>query len=200
MRSFTSVFRVGIELLRFGLTDFRVVDELRLPPSGVASRPLASAPNGATLYFPMVADGECRVAALAVGEDRIVATAPCIGLMGTIAVEPEGTWVVAASYADQLGTHLLTVWDAELTTQIALRQVRGGLFVLVPGACLDVDPCPADCNGDGVVSVNEVVRAVRSALAGTEPLDCFAADSTGDDRVTVDERVAAVEDLLQGCN
>ena len=59
--------------------------------------------------------------------------------------------------------------------------------------------CPGDCNGNGVVSIDELVTAVRIALAQS-PLDtCPSADSSSDQRVTVDDLVRAVNAALRGC-
>lgn len=60
-------------------------------------------------------------------------------------------------------------------------------------------PCPGDCDGDGQVTVDEIVTAVNIAL-GTAPLtQCPAADDNGDGNVTVDELVRAVSAALNGC-
>jgi hypothetical protein len=58
-------------------------------------------------------------------------------------------------------------------------------------------PCTGDCNDDQVVSVDELVAAVRMALSGSD--DCTAVDANQDGTVTVDELVAAVGNALTGC-
>ena len=71
--------------------------------------------------------------------------------------------------------------------------------LLVVGATAAAAQCPGDCDGDGVVQVDEVVRGVRIAL-GEAPLDdCPAMDSSADGQVTVDELLRAVASLLDGC-
>ncbi|MCX8073599.1 MAG: FG-GAP-like repeat-containing protein [Candidatus Binatia bacterium] len=57
--------------------------------------------------------------------------------------------------------------------------------------------CQGDCNEDGVVSVEELVRGVRMVLGEEEVLPCF--DENGDGAVTVNEVVAAVRRVLEGC-
>jgi hypothetical protein len=60
-------------------------------------------------------------------------------------------------------------------------------------------PCPGDCNGDGAVSINELITAVNIS-AGSTPLDaCPAADRNGNGRVTIDELIAAVNVAAGGC-
>jgi len=59
--------------------------------------------------------------------------------------------------------------------------------------------CPGDCDGNGVVSTDELVRAVAIAL-GTAPLDrCPATDADRDSVVLVHELIAAVSAALHGC-
>jgi hypothetical protein len=59
--------------------------------------------------------------------------------------------------------------------------------------------CGGDCDGDGTVTVNELVTGVDMAL-GTLALDvCPGFDTNGDLMVEVDELVAAVDHALSGC-
>ncbi len=59
--------------------------------------------------------------------------------------------------------------------------------------------CPGDCNGDGDVSISELVRAVNIALGAAAAETCRAADVNGDGRVAINELVAAVGTALTGC-
>jgi hypothetical protein len=62
-----------------------------------------------------------------------------------------------------------------------------------------VAPCPGDCNGDGVVTVNELIRGVNIPL-GNLPLDsCPAFDRNGNGSIEINELIAAVNALLSGC-
>ena len=59
--------------------------------------------------------------------------------------------------------------------------------------------CPGDCDGSGMVSVDEIIVMVNVAL-GTEPVaNCTAGDVNGDGQITVDEIIAAVNAVLLGC-
>ncbi len=59
--------------------------------------------------------------------------------------------------------------------------------------------CGGDCNQDGSVTVDELVRGVNIAL-GTVAVDlCRSFDTNNDGAVTVDEIVAAVINALNGC-
>lgn len=59
-------------------------------------------------------------------------------------------------------------------------------------------PRAGDCNEDGVVTVDELVRAVNVLLGATSVSECIDADASGDYVVTVDELVRAVRAALAG--
>jgi hypothetical protein len=60
--------------------------------------------------------------------------------------------------------------------------------------------CPADCNRDGMVTVEELLLAVRLSLEGLQPGQCDAADHNTDSIVTIDELIHGVNTALQGCD
>lgn len=62
-----------------------------------------------------------------------------------------------------------------------------------------MEPCPGDCDGDGTVTVSELITAVNIALGTALLSACDAADVDGDGRVTVAELIAAVNAALLGC-
>ena len=59
--------------------------------------------------------------------------------------------------------------------------------------------CVGDCDGDGMVAINELVGAVRIALGEAPATSCAAADANGDGAVSIDELVRAVSQALDGC-
>ena len=59
--------------------------------------------------------------------------------------------------------------------------------------------CVGDCNRDGVVTIDEVVRMVNIALGQQPSTACTPGDRDGDGSITVEEIVAAVGALLEGC-
>jgi hypothetical protein len=66
-------------------------------------------------------------------------------------------------------------------------------------AATPTSACPGDCNRDGTVTIDELVRAVGIALDVAALDDCAAADVHGDGSVTIDELIAAVTAALAGC-
>ncbi|MFI5395225.1 MAG: dockerin type I domain-containing protein [Candidatus Binatia bacterium] len=60
-------------------------------------------------------------------------------------------------------------------------------------------PCAGDCNGNGTVTVNDILTLVNIALGNASITTCEAGDVNHDGRVTVDEILAAVNNALNGC-
>ena len=91
-------------------------------------------------------------------------------------------------------TFLLTVigltGSDQLGNPVSLSTSDG--FVVV------YDATPGDCDGDGIVPISEIVRAVTDAL-GAEPVDCQAADLNQDGAVDVAELLRIVRTALT-CN
>ena len=68
----------------------------------------------------------------------------------------------------------------------------------------DEPPCVGDCNDDGVVMIDDLIKMVAIALgAGVcgngVPGGCLAGDANCDCEITVDEIARAVNNLLLGC-
>lgn len=59
--------------------------------------------------------------------------------------------------------------------------------------------CVCDCNRDGHVTVEEIVRSVSIALGTSFLATCPQADPNNDRMVTVEEIVQAVNNGLNGC-
>jgi pseudomonalisin len=59
--------------------------------------------------------------------------------------------------------------------------------------------CPGDCNGDGVITIDEVVTGINIALGVTPITQCSGLDANDDGLVTVDELLHAVSLVLNGC-
>jgi hypothetical protein len=59
--------------------------------------------------------------------------------------------------------------------------------------------CPGDCNGDRVVSVNELVLGVDIALDLAPLADCPALDANDDGEAGIEDVVGAVGSAVDGC-
>src|SRR5215475_9880603 len=75
--------------------------------------------------------------------------------------------------------------------------------VVLVGAVLVAMPawglCAGDCNGNGRVEINELVRAVNVALGSNDIRICRPADRNNSDTLEIDELLAAVGTSLDGC-
>ncbi len=59
--------------------------------------------------------------------------------------------------------------------------------------------CPGDCDTNGAVTVDELIRGVNIALARQSLIACANLDANRDSEVRVDELVRAVNGALHGC-
>jgi hypothetical protein len=59
--------------------------------------------------------------------------------------------------------------------------------------------CVGDCDGNGTVTVDEIVTMVNIALGNVPVTECEAGDSDGSGTVTVDEILTAIQNALNGC-
>ena len=60
-------------------------------------------------------------------------------------------------------------------------------------------PCVGDCDRNGVVSINELLRGVNIALGNLALQACPAFDRNDNGRADVNELIAAVNNALNGC-
>jgi Ca2+-binding EF-hand superfamily protein len=56
-----------------------------------------------------------------------------------------------------------------------------------------------DCNQDGSVTVDELIKGVNIAIGTTSIDACSSFDTNGDGAVTINELIAAVNRALTGC-
>jgi hypothetical protein len=73
-------------------------------------------------------------------------------------------------------------------------------FIPVGGLCSSAsDSCVGDCNQQGTVTVDELVRGVNIALGIAQLRDCPVSDDDYDGQVAADELIMAVNAALIGC-
>jgi len=68
-----------------------------------------------------------------------------------------------------------------------------------PSPTVTPTPCPGDCNGDGTVTIDELVTGVDIALGQRRRGACAVLDTVPDGRVTIDELITAVRNALSNC-
>jgi pimeloyl-ACP methyl ester carboxylesterase len=72
-----------------------------------------------------------------------------------------------------------------------------GMVALLFGGRAGAQPCVADCNRDGVVTVEEVITGVRIALDDAVLDDCPEMDTNADGMIAVDDVLAGVRNALE---
>lgn len=73
-----------------------------------------------------------------------------------------------------------------------------GIFTTIAAAAFAL-ACTGDCNGDGSVSVDEILLAVSISLGERPIAACRAGDANSDGTVTVEELVVMVDAALSSC-
>ena len=79
--------------------------------------------------------------------------------------------------------------------RVAALTLLGSTLLAGPARAADC----ADCDGNGTVSINELISGITIALGGAELAICPAVDRSGNGAVTIDELVAAIANALYGC-
>jgi len=70
-------------------------------------------------------------------------------------------------------------------------------FVLANPCRTAAEPCVGDCNGDGRITINEILEGVDGLLSNTSRCDALDEDDSGS--IEVNEIVAAIDGALNGC-
>lgn len=76
-------------------------------------------------------------------------------------------------------------------------------FLLLLGAASGAAPaaaaCVGDCDGNGAVTINELITGVRISLGSGTVDDCLAFDATPDGELRINELIIGVGNGLSGC-
>lgn len=94
----------------------------------------------------------------------------------------------AASTPPQPGE--LLVVDRGVNGTTPSSHERGAVVILV---------CVGDCNRDGEVTIDELLKMVNIALEAAPASECPVGDSNDDGAITIDEILTAVNRALNGC-
>ena len=94
------------------------------------------------------------------------------------------------------------MWEAVAHTSLDLaRRAAGSCAAELPRRRCPVAAaaCTGDCDGDGAVTVNEILVGVNIALDSAAVSSCPDFDNNQDGSVTIDELLAAVNNALGAC-
>jgi hypothetical protein len=144
------------------------------------------------LSFAGTVDGNTLTGTFTAGSSRMDITGMVNGS------ELNGTYtILAGPCAGDTGTFVLATVSPTPTNTPTPTETAAPTPTVVP--------CVGDCNGDGTVTVDEILAMVNIALGiplGNVPVgggDCRAGDANHDGQITVDEILAAVNNALNGC-
>jgi len=111
------------------------------------------------------------------------------GALYTLALSADGRFVVVSSDGE------VVIADATFTPLNRLRILTGSWAY----AAIVPPRCSGDCNSDGQVTVDEILKMVNIALGNTPVTACGAGDTNQDGVITVNEIITGVNNALNGC-
>lgn len=146
----------------------------------------------------------------------VTATGQVTGIPTDTPTEPEATRTATATATGSAATATATATQPGATSTVTATATQTPTGSLPPTstatatavetatatATATATPggsCPGDCDGNGVVSVDELVRMVNIALERQPVSNCLAGDLTGNGSIAINELVTAVNAALRGC-
>ena len=103
------------------------------------------------------------------------------------------TWCIDA-WTATAGSHILQ-WDLDYNNTVAETDESNNYASTMWRS--GSTTCSGDCDGNGAVTVDELLTMVNDAL--NDALACAAGDTNGDGEIAVDEILAGVNRALNGC-
>ncbi len=89
--------------------------------------------------------------------------------------------------------------DSDRVHSAAVALHRDGTNAAFDTLTLGAGVCDGDCDGDGTVTVDELLRGVNIILGSIAGVACPALDVNGDEALAINELIGAVSNLLTGC-
>jgi DNA-binding beta-propeller fold protein YncE len=154
-------------------------------PQSVAWRP-----DGCVAY---VANGSENVAVIDGADHEILSTVPVGVAQQRIAVTRDGRFAPFVSFGSTIG--VIDIASSSVAAMLAL----GGQPEDIAIGPDNGEPCQGDCDGDGHVTIDEVILGVNIALGRAELTGCPVADDDASGSVGADELVGAVRAALEKC-
>lgn len=93
----------------------------------------------------------------------------------------------------------MCTWRIQLPLAWWSRAALSVVLLLVSTTGSASAGCVGDCNIDGRVTVDELIRGVNIALGNASSDGCLAFETNGDGKVTIDEILRGVTGTLTGC-
>ena len=186
----------GDTFVFFGTADPlpRAID-LAAIPDGLAVLEIEGASNGDMLAYSMGrgdvdGDGRPDLVLNAMGGDGYMDLLPDAG---------DAYVLDAVAVTHAVGREVAPSPTPSATPTITPTQTATPSPSLTPTPTQTQPACTGDCNGDGRVTIDELILAVRIALDDAPVSVCPAVDANADGTVEISELIAAVTRTLAGC-
>jgi YVTN family beta-propeller protein len=167
---------------------------------GGVSDSIAITPDGHFAYLALY--GAELVSVFSVPPGEFIENIPLDGLPHRIAISPIGFAYVTTLPDSGFPSPGITVIDVatnHVTAAIPLKGAGSGIAIAsVPNGC-DAPVCEGDCDGDGDVTVDELLTAVNINLRNGPFGACPAFDTGSNGHVPIDALLRAVNNALSGC-
>jgi hypothetical protein len=124
------------------------------------------------------------------------------GSVSVLVGNGDGTFQEAVSFEVDPGAYGLVAADLDddRLPDIVTANLDGMTISILRNTGTPPSPsCVGDCNGDGTVSINELIVGVNIALGTFSVDECVAFDANGDGMVGINELIQAVNNALGGC-
>ncbi len=157
-------------------------------PSSVAVHP-----DGETVYVANRGDNTVSAVTVASGAVSTIVVGQSPVALG---ITSDGLVIVA-----NLQGESLSVIDTG-NDNIVLEPIPAGVspFALAVAPCPgSASSCTGDCNGEGMVAINELILGVNINLGMRPVSDCPAFDEDGGGSVAISELIRGVRNSLEGC-
>jgi YVTN family beta-propeller protein len=179
---------VKIDTAALTATDFPATAQAR-------SEAVAMAADGTVAYVAgYAADGsQDQVAIIDVSSLQIVANIPTGNLPVALALSSDGSIV----YVANAGSNSVSFVNPQVHANVGTVPVGAAPMGIAVAAVPQF--CDGDCNGNGGVSIGEIVLAVAIALGEQPAPVCIAADRDDDGTITIAEVIGALHNALVGC-
>ena len=174
-----------------------------LSPSGTPTRSPTPTPSATATSDPCPPDLLLEPAAGAPGS-QVMFSGRCnlirAGRRGAVYFDDTHVAVVTGDAVGNYSGVVTIPSDAALGThQIRVvnpRQIAAAPFEVTspPGACA------GDCDGDGVVTTQDLLQVLAIVFGDAPPTSCLSVDTNADGTATIDELLQAVQHALDGCS
>lgn len=177
---------------------------------------VAPSPDGTTLYVSHPIHD--RVSVIDVASNALRNEIDSASFPYALAFAPDGSVLLVTNIASRSVTVIDPAAEAVVATITVPFEPQGLAVGFVPGGCVAPPlpptatpspsatptptappPCGGDCDGDGAVTIAELLRAVAIAIGRMTIDRCPAANLDGSGTVTVDDIVGATRNALSGC-